>query len=99
MDDVGDGFRNLQFHLFHRFAVFNNVYRSIGVNKAEEVVVDINNLIDLDDVLLAHFQTEGIHNEGHIVVGVFQMQVVKYGHAISGFDMVDDNTSFYTVDF
>ena len=99
VNDIGDCLWDLQFHFLHRFAVFDDIDGGVRIDEAEEVVVDVNDLVDFDDVFFAHLQTEGVHNEGHVVVGVFEVQVVENGHAISGFDVVNDDTSFYTVDF
>jgi hypothetical protein len=47
-------FGELEFDLFGDLFMLDDVYRDIGIDKAQNVKVDSNSVIDLDDVLAAH---------------------------------------------
>jgi len=98
-DNVGHLCRNLQFHLLDGLPVLNDVDCGIRIDKSEEVVVNIDDVIDFDNVLLAHFLAIGVHDEGHVVFGLVEVQIVEHRDAVSCLDVVDDNTFFYTIDF
>ena len=98
-DDVGHLLGHLEFHLLDGFAVFNDVDGGVRVDEAEEVVVDVDDVVDLDDVFFAHLGTVGVHDEGDVVFRLVKVKVVEHSDAIAGLDVVDDDSFFYTVDF
>ncbi len=98
-DDVGHFLRHLEFDLLDGLAILNDVDRGVGVNQSEEVVVDVDDIVDFDDILLAHFLAVGIADERYIIVGLVKVQIVEHGDAVACLDVVDNNTFFYTIDF
>ena len=99
MNDVRYSLGNFKFHFLYGFSVFYDIDGGIRINKAKEIIIKIDDIVNLDNILLAHFQTERIHNQRNIIVGLIEVQIIENRHAIASFDMVDDDASFYTIDF
>ena len=98
-DDILHSVRYFQLHLLDGFPVFDDVHRRVRVNQSQEIVVDVNDIVDLDNVFLAHLLTVGVADEGDIIIGLVEVQIIEHLDAISGGNVVDDNTFFYAGDF
>ena len=98
-DDIFHGIRHFQLHFLDGFAIFDDVDRGVRVNQSEEIVVDVDDIVDFDDVLLAHLLAVRVADERDIIIGLVKVQVIEHLDAISGGNVVDDNTFFYAGDF
>ena len=52
-----------------------------------------------DDVFLAHLLAVSVGDEGDIIFGLVEVQIIVNLEPETCFDMVDDNTFVYTGDF
>ena len=98
-DDVLHGVGDLQFHFLDCLAVLDYVDRCVRVDEPEEVVVDVDDVVDFDDVFLAHLLAVGVADERDIIIGRVKVQIVEHLDAVSGGDVVDYNSFFYACDF
>ena len=64
-DDAGYLSRRLNLFTLAVFGVGNEVNRNTGVDIADYVEVKVDNLVYLDDVLFAHFNTICVCDEGN----------------------------------
>ena len=55
LDDVHHSLGYIQLHLLFDLAILNHIDGNVGVEQAEECVVDVDFIIDFDDVLSSHF--------------------------------------------
>lgn len=91
-DHIGELGRQEQLLLFHGDTVFDDGHGNIGVYIAQNVHVDLNLRVNLDDVLLAHLVAGGVLDDGNGAVQLVQLQEPIQLHALSGGDVVNDNT-------
>jgi len=98
-DDIFHSVRYLQLHFLNGFPVFDDVHRRIRVNQSQEIIVDVDDIVDFDDVLFAHLLAVSVADERNIIIGFVKVQIIEHLDAISGGNVVDDNTFFYTGDF
>lgn len=97
-DDAGDIFGDIQMLALDGFAVADDIDGHIRVNVADRVKIQIDDLIDFDDVLFAHFYTVRVLNDGHRTVQLRQIQNIIQRHTLTGGDMVDDNAVIDGID-
>ncbi len=98
-DDVLHSVRHFQLHLLDGLPLLDDVHRGVRVDQPEEIVVDVDDIVDLDDVLLAHLLAVGVADERDIIIGLVKVQIVEHLDSVAGGNVVDDNTFFYTGDF
>jgi hypothetical protein len=93
--DVFHPFRELKFDLAGDFFVFYDIHRNIGIDKAEDVQVYGDGVVDLDNVLAAHVFRTGVYHKGHGIGGLAEAEPVEDPNPQARFNMIDDDTVFY----
>ena len=97
-DDAGDIFGDIQMLALDGFAVADDIDGHIRVNVADRVKIQIDDLVDFDDVLFAHFYAVRVLDDGDRTVQLRQIQDIIQRHALTGGDMVDDNAVIDGID-
>ena len=92
-DDICEFLRQLQILLFHDFRIFDDIYRDVMVDKAQNVQIQgVDGALDLDDILFPEFVAAGIFDDSHAAVHLIQLQIFVNGHAFSCLDMIQNDT-------
>ena len=92
-DHVYDLFWKLQLLLLTDLAVLDDVDGNVMVDKSQDIQIQhIDGAFYLDDILFAHLAAAGIFDDGHTAVQFIQSEVMVNGHALSGFDMIQDES-------
>ena len=94
---IGQSLRQFQMLLFLQLSVFNPVNGDIAVYVAQHFKIQFNLIVNLDDVLFSVFAAAYILDNRHAAVQLIQPQVVLNLHALSRFDMVQNNSCIYAV--
>jgi hypothetical protein len=87
-------FGEFEFYLFGDLFVFDDIHRDVGIDKAKNVKVDSNGVVNFNDVFAPHVFRSGVYHKGNGVTGFVQAKPVKNPDALSRPDMIDDDTVF-----
>jgi hypothetical protein len=93
--DVFHPFRKLEFDLPGDFFIFDDIHRNIGIDKAEDIQIYGDGVVDLDDVLAAHVFGAGVYHKGHRIGGLTEAEPVEDPEPQTRFNMIDDDPVFY----
>ena len=88
-DDVGHALGQGQVLALDQLAVADDVDGDAGIDVAQHIEVDVDDLADLDDVLLALLLALGVLDHGHGAVQLAQVQDVVDVHAAARSDVVE----------
>ena len=91
--DAADLFGKGKLDLLGNLLVFDNGDGHMRIDQADDVHVDIGNVVDFDQILLAQLVAADILDQRCCVVDGLKVQCVEYLPASACCDMVDDNTS------
>ena len=97
-DDVGDALGQLELALFGALAVLDDVDGDAGVDKADDIPVKVEHLVDLDDVLAAEFAARNVLEQRDGAVELVKAEDVVELHRLAGGDVVDNDTVGNSVD-
>ena len=75
---------------FRNLTVLNNVDGNVGVNVAQHIIVQVDDLVDLQDVLFSVLAAGGILDDGHFAVHAVQAQLFIQVQTLTSRDVVDD---------
>ena len=90
-NDPGDGLGQVGVELLHPLAPPDDVHGNVGVDVAQHIIVEVDDLVDLQNVLLAVLAAGGVLDHRHLALQLVQAQVPVQVHAPPGGDVVDDD--------
>ena len=71
--------------LLHLYAILYHTNRNVGIHVSQHIQVQINELVNFNDVLTAHFGALGVADNGNGAVQLVKAQKLNHIDAVAGY--------------
>jgi len=99
LDKTNDRLRQCGMEFSVAFTFTDNINGDMRIDKAEDVIIQIDRCTDLDNIFLSALSGYCVFNDRDLTIKLTQLQVGIQLHCTSSRDMIDNDTVMNTADY